>query len=97
MFETPTEVKSDIPHDVTLAVTFLLLAPAGARFCAWLAALWDRDYEVIAGLFGGVACYALSVGFSLSAVRHPVGRWGRPLGWVMLVLNAVVMMRPVFA
>ena len=90
MLETPTEVKSDIPHDVLLALIFLLLIPVGAEICGWLASLWKEDYDLMGRVFGSVICFAFSVGFSLSAVRRPVGRWGRPLGCVMLVVDLVV-------
>lgn len=90
MFETPTEVKSDIPHDVLLALTFLLLIPVGAEMCGWVASRWNEDYDLIGRLFGSVTCFAFSVGFSLSAVRHPKGRWERPLGCVMLIVDLVV-------
>ena len=71
MIDTPFDIKEPKPLDGILAAAFLFFVPFGGRLFGWLGTFLG-DHRMEGELFGSIGFYALSVGFSISALRQAI-------------------------
>lgn len=69
MIDSPFDVKEPKRLEGILAPSFLICIPFAGRFCGWLGSMIG-DYRMEASFFGYICFYALSIGFSISALRQ---------------------------
>ena len=90
MIDSPFDVKEAEPLDGVLAAAFLFFVPFGGHLLGWLGTILG-DYRLEGEAFGSIAFYALSVGFSISALRQPI-RSVRIWGEATLLLDLGVLL-----